>query len=227
MLKLLFRRIAIEISFFKSKKSSLYTIDPEMRNLGKKYEDIDRYLDFLASARDKLSIPSPITISLCRNIKFGYHTKNIRRKLFNPLAFYSGNGLLKTDILLYDYNYGGYPAKAEFHLYENKLFYIECNLGDIAFDERQELLQEMKDHFNIKEMDTEIHKLSDPDGHILSVENGADFKILFADTGNAFYAELSNIEIFYNKKQISNTEKKTGHQTNSQREDFSEVKNTG
>jgi len=227
MLNSLFRRIAIEISFFKSKKSSFYTIDPEMRNLGKKYEDIDRYLDFLASARDKISIPSQITIRFCRNIKFGYHTKNIRRKLFNPLAFYSGNGLLKTDILLYDYNYWGYPAKAEFHLYENKLFYIECNLGDIAFRERQELLQEMKDQFNIQDMDTGIHKLSDPDGHILSVENDADFKILFADTGNTFFAELSNIEIFYNKKQSSNTGKKTVQQATSQREDFSEVKNTG
>lgn len=227
MLKSLLRRIVIEISFFKSKKSPLYTIDPEIRSLSKKYEDIDGYLDFFASARDKLSLPAHIPINLRRNIKFGCHTKNIRRKLFNPLAYYSGNGLLKTDILLYDYNYRGYPAKVEFHLYENKLFYIECNLGDIAFQDRQEILEEIKDQYNIKDVETHIQKLADPQGNILCIENSNDFKIFMADTSNSFFTELSNIEIFYNKKQSSDQRDKSVYQPISQSRNLAEVNNAG
>ena len=227
MLNSLFRRIAIEISFFKSTKSSLFTIDPLMRSLSRKYDDIDEYLDFFALARKKVRLPTDTPINFRRDIKFGYNSKNIRRKLFKYLAYYSGNGLLKTDILLYECNYRGYPANVEFHLYENKLFHIECNLGDIVYEDRQELLQEIKGQFKVQNMDTEKQKIIDPDGHILTIENGTDFKILLADTGNTFFTELSNIEIFYNKKQSSDTRGKVVCQTTNQSKDFSEVKNTG
>ncbi len=227
MLNILFRRAAIEISFFKNKERLLYTIDPLMRSLSKKYDDIDIYLDFFISARKKLSLPTQVPVKLWKNIRFGNHYKTIKRKLLNSLADYSGNGLLKTDIFLYDYNYRGFPARVEFHFYEKKLFYIECNLGDLAYENRQELLEEIKGQYKVQLMETEIQKISDPTGHILSIENGTDFKIIMADIGNTFFTELSNIEIFYNKKQSLDKSGAAVHQPKNQSKVFTEVKNTG
>jgi len=227
MLNTLFRRAAIEVSFFRNKKSPIYTIDPLLRSMNKKYEDIDVYLDFFISARKKLSLPTQEPIKLQKNIRFGRNFKSIKRKLLNSLLDFSGNGLLKTDILLYNYKYRGFPAQTEFHFHENKLFYIECNLGDIAFQDRQELLQEIMDQYNIKDMETDIQKLSDPHGNILCIENSNDFKIIMADTSNSFFTELSNIEIFYNKKQSLDKSDKTVHQPISNSQVFEDVKNAG
>jgi hypothetical protein len=227
MLDFLFQRVAIEISFLRNKKKPQYFIDPLVRNLSKKYEDIDAYLDFLISSRKKLSLPTQVPFKLWKNIRFGNHYKTIKRKLLSPLAEYSGNGLLKTDILLYDYTYRGFPSRIEFHFYEKKLFYVECNLGDMPYQDRMELLQEIKGLYKINELETELQKISDPAGNVLTIENGTEFRIFLAQTGNTFFTELSNIEIFYNKKQSSDIREKAVYQPTGHSKVFEDIKSTG
>ncbi|MBW6478022.1 MAG: hypothetical protein K0B37_01220 [Bacteroidales bacterium] len=227
MLNKLYQRVAIEISFLRNKNTPPYFIDPLVRSLSKKYDDIDIYLDFLISTRKKLSVPTQVPFNLWEKIRFGSNYKTIERKLLSPLAEYSGNGLLKTDILLYDYTYRGFPSRIEFHFYENKLFYIECNLGDLASRDRIELLEEIKGLYNIIELETELQKISDPAGNVLSVENGTELKIFLAQTGNPFFTEISNIEIFYNKKQSSDKGGKAIYQPTSQNKVFEDIKKTG
>lgn len=203
MLKKLLQRIAIEFSFLFIKKQPDYPFNPLHRILDKKYEDIDLYLDFYQSARKRLNICTEKKIRFRDNLKHGSKTICVIRKLLNPLIDYHSKGLLQTRILLYKISYHGFSALAEFHFFGNKLFYIECNLGNLSNVERVELLDEIKGYYNINLADTETCKITNAQDSIVYIDNLDEFKIIFADTGNTFFKELENIEIFYNKNEPS------------------------
>lgn len=203
MLKKLLQRIAIEFSFLFKKNQPDYPFNPLHRILDKKYEDIDLYLDFYQSTRKRPNICTKKEIRFRDNLKPGSKTKSVIRKLLNPLIDYHSKGLLKTQILLYKISYRGFSALTEFHFFENKLFYIECNLGNLSNIERVELLDEIKGYYNIGFADTETWKITDVHDSLICIDNLNEFKIIFADTGNTFFKELENIEIFYNKKESS------------------------
>lgn len=203
MLKKLLQRIAIEFSFLFKKNQPDYPFNPLHRIIDKKYEDIDLYLDFYQSARKRLNICTEKEIRFRDNLKPVSKTKSVIRKLLNPLIDYHSNGLLKTRILLYKISYRGFSAYTEFHFFENKLFYIECNLGNLSNVERVELLDEIKGYYNIDLADTETWKITDAHDSIVYIDNLDEFKIIFADNGNTFFKELENIEIFYNKRESS------------------------
>lgn len=203
MLKKLLQRIAIEFSFLFKNSQPNYPFNPQHRILDKKYEDIDLYIDFYQSDRKRLNICTEKEIRFRDNLKPGSKTKSVMRKLLNPLIDYHSNGLLKTRILLYKISYRGFSAFTEFHFFENKLFYIECNLGNLSNVERIELLDEIKGYYNIDLADTETWKITDAHDSIICIDNLDEFKIIFAYTGNTFFKELENIEVFYNKKESS------------------------
>ncbi|MFN2394959.1 MAG: hypothetical protein ABR597_04655 [Bacteroidales bacterium] len=203
MLQKFLQRIAIEFPFLSKINQPNFPFDSHHRNLAKKYEDIDLYLEFYDSVRKKLNNFTEKTINFQNNLKFGSKTKSVKRKLLKPLADHQSEGLLKTEILLYKKSYRGFSAMTEFHFYENKLFYIECNLGNLSNRERTELLDEIKGFYDVKFNATENLKITNTHDYIMSIENLSEFKIIYADTGNDFFKELENIEIFYNKRESS------------------------
>ena len=203
MLKKLLQRIAIEFTFLFKKNQPDYPFSPHHRILESKYEDIDLYLDFFQSARKRLNKFTEKEIRFRDNLKPGSKTKSVIRKLLKPLIDYHSKGLLKTRILLYNIRYRGFSAQTEFHFFENKLFYIECNLGDLSSFERVELLDEIKGYYDINFTETETWKITDEHESIICINNFDEFKIIFADTGNTIFKELENIDVFYNKKESS------------------------
>jgi hypothetical protein len=203
MLKKLLQRIAIEFSFLFKNTQPNYPFNPQHRILDKKYEDIDLYIDFYQSARKRLDICTEKEIRFQDYLKPGSKSISVKRKLLNPLIDYHSKGLLQTQILLYKISYLGFSALTEFHFFENKLFCIECNLGNLSNVERVELLDEIKGYYNIDLADTETWKITDAHDSIVYIYNLDEFKIIFADTGNTFFKELENIEIFYNKRESS------------------------
>lgn len=227
MLNKFIERLKIEASFFSNKKSHQFSIDPTLRNLSKKYEDIDAYLDFHISSRKKLSLDTNTQLIFPGKIKTGSSYKSIKRRLLNPLAEYSTNGLFNTDILFYNLKYQGFKAKIEFHFYEKKLFYIDCNLGEISFDDRKEILDELIIHYSIHGIEPANHKITDHKGQTLCIESVDSFRIIMADSGNSFFTELSKIEIFYNRKQSSNIREKAVFTAIEPKTAFTAVKSTG
>ncbi len=203
MLQKLFQRIAVEFSFLSKKHKPEYAFNPLIKSIDKKYEDIDVYVEFLDATREKINIYTALNIQFTDGFAFGMKPISLKRKLFHPLAEYQSEGLLKTEILLFEISYRGFSTMTEFHFYEKKLFYIECDLIDISHSERTELLDEIKGFYNVKFEGIKNPKITDARGYIISIENLDKFKIIFADTGNAFFKELENIEVFYNKKETS------------------------
>lgn len=202
------QRLKLEISLLTGKKGSNPAQTSALKQLQKKFEDIDAYLDFYQDSRKKLNISTNKKIVFGKNISLGCNNSRVKRSLFFPAAEMYGNGLLKTQILSYATHVMGYPAGVEFHFYGNELFLIECNFGDTSEDERETIIHILQQEYNAEIANTEIQKISNNTGQCISIENQESMKVYFADLSHAFFSELSNIEIFYNKEPQKPAEEK-------------------
>jgi len=126
-----FIKILIQRSHIRSKHYYYY------EQLYDKFQNEETYLNLIKKIKSKPTLITPNSILFGTNLKFNYSYNDIK-EIFGK-AYYKIENIEIKDlrILFYRLNIGGQKAKAEIHLFENKIFLMKYTFSYLTEKEKK------------------------------------------------------------------------------------------
>lgn len=205
----IFQKITNAITFFGKESQKEEFNFPQTRLLRKKFDDIDPYLDLMDDVAGKLSILTALEIKPFAKLRFGSSPAEAKRNLGKPFAAFMANGLLQTDVLIFNTRYMGYKARLELSYYQQMLFGFSCCFEDAENEDKHLILEALATHFQVRLINPQIQKIIDNNGNTISISETENLQLHFFFTDHPLFTELKNIAVFYNRnKHTDSAEKK-------------------
>lgn len=198
MIKIL-QKITHAITFYSKESQKEEFNFHQTRLLQKKFDDIDPYLDLMDDVAEKLSILTAFEIKPLTKLCFGSSPAEAKRKLGKPFAAFIANGLLQTDVLIFNTRYMGYKARLELSYYQQMLFGFSCYFEDAENEDKNLILGALETHYQIRLNNPQIQKIIDNTGNTISISETENFQLHFFFTDHPLFTELKNIAVFYNR----------------------------
>ncbi|MFN3555582.1 MAG: hypothetical protein ACK4VN_06435 [Bacteroidales bacterium] len=172
----------------------------EQKQLEKKYEDIDPFLEIMEDSGARLSIMCDGPLKPLRKLPVGSSLQRTQRHLGKPAAFFAQNGLLNTDTAIFFSSFMGYRARLEVSFFQEQLFGFSCYFLDMQTMDQNLIVEALCGQYDVNLTNPGIQKIIDNQGNTLLISNRGSLQVHIFHTDHPLFDQLKNIAVFYNRK---------------------------
>lgn len=160
------------------------------------YLYIDVYHELIAQSDARAAKLSSILIYPYQNLSFNSSTRDLTRMLGKPNHKLKLQDTLTEQLLFYRKIISNYKAHVEFHFREGRLFYARRTFRYTSDQERNNIIAEISSKYlGNGELNAQVEKIVDPQGHALVINRGAYLAIDYLDIQGPIFSQLRNRKV--------------------------------